>query len=120
MNSYEQARQLVLVMLKGIPAPSPEQIRSTVKRVCELLGAGGQVDFSEEKLFTEIETLVDVWIGTSTTLDDTKGHEAWLPDKRATINWHFWRRYERFLEEESGMAPAAVQRLGQLTDTVLE
>jgi hypothetical protein len=120
MKSYDQARQLVLVMLKGIPAPSPEQIRSTVKRVCEMLGAGGKLDFSEDKLFTEIETLVDVWIGTGTTLDDTKDHEAWLPDKRATINWHFWRRYERFLEEESGIAPIIVQRLGQLTDSVLE
>jgi hypothetical protein len=109
MNRYEQAKQLVLVMLKGIPAPTPDQIKGTVVRVCEMLKGGGELDFSEGKLFTEIETLVDVWIGTGTTLDDATDHEPWLPDKRATIKWDFWRRYERFLEEEKGLAPITVQ-----------
>lgn len=120
MNRYDQAKQLVLVMLKSIPAPSPEQIKAKVNLVCDMLRAEGELGFSEDKLFTEIETLVDVWIGTGTTLDDATDHEPWLPDKRATINWHFWRRYERFLEEEAGLAPITVQRLSQLTDSVLE
>src|ERR1700677_5048381 len=120
MNQYEKAKQLVLVMLKGIPAPTPDQIKSKVKVVCEMLKTEGEIGFSEEKLFTEIETLVDVWIGTGTTLDDATDHEPWLADKRATISWDFWRRYERFLEEEKGLAPITVQRLSQLTDSVLE
>jgi hypothetical protein len=33
MNQYEKAKQLVLVMLKGIPAPTPEQIKSKVRGV---------------------------------------------------------------------------------------
>ena len=119
MNRYDQAKQLVLVMLKGLPAPGPEQIKAKVNLVCDMLRAEGELGFPEEKLFTEIETLVDVWIGTGTTLDDATDHEPWLPDKLATINWQFWRRYERFLEEETGLAPITVQRLSQLTDSVL-
>jgi hypothetical protein len=105
MNRYDQAKQLVLVMLKGNSAPSSEQVTSTVDRVCEMLRAGGELDFSPEKLIIEIETLIDVWIGTGTTLDDVADHELWLPDRRAEINWHFWRRYERFLEEEQVLPP---------------
>ena len=120
MNSYEQAKQLVLVMLKGTPTPTPDQINSTVKRVCEMLKAGGELTFSEDKLLSEIETLVDVWIGTGKTLDDVTDHEPWLPDNRAKIKWHFWRRFEQFLEQEEKLAPITVQRLGQLTDSVLE
>ena len=67
MTPYEQARQLVLVMLKRIAAPTPDEIKDTVKRVCDMLRGGGELDFSEEKLVIEIETLVDVWIGTGTT-----------------------------------------------------
>lgn len=117
---YEQAKQLVLVMLKGITTPTTDEIKGTVKRVCEMLRTGGELDFSEAKLVTDIETLVDVWIGTGTTLDDVTDHEPWLPDKRATIKWHFWRRYEQFLEQEEGLAPITIQRLSQLTDSVLE
>lgn len=120
MNRYEQAKQLVLVMLKGIATPTPDQIKGKVKAVCDMLKAEGELGFLEETLFTEIETLVDVWIGTGTTLDDATDHEPWLPDKRAAIHWNFWRRYERFLEEEKELAPITVQRLSQLTDSVLE
>lgn len=120
MNPYEKAKQLVLVMLKGITAPTPEQIKSKVNGVCAMLRIEGELGFAEADLFSEIETLVNVWIGTGTTLDDTTDHEPWLPDKRAAIKWDFWRRYERFLEEEKGLAPITVQRLSQLTDSVLE
>ena len=120
MTPYEQAKQLVLVMLKGIAAPTPEQIKAKVKSVCDMLKGGGELAFSEEKLLTEIETLVNVWIGTGTALDDATDHEPWLPDKRASINWGFWRRYERFLEEEQHLPPIIVQRLSHLTDSVLE
>ena len=112
MTPYEQARQLVLVMLKRIAAPTPDEIKETVKRVCDMLRGGGELDFSEEKLVIEIETLVDVWIGTVTTLDDTTDHEPLLGDKSPQIKWHFWKRYEQFLEQEE---PAALDGPGNHT-----
>ena len=121
MNTYDQAKQLVLVMLKPIVAPTPDDIRETITRVCGMLrGTNADLGFTEEALFTDIETLVSVWIGTSTSLDNVIGHEDWLPARRATIPWRFWLRYDRFLEEEKRWPPATRQRLGQLTDQVLE
>ncbi len=120
MNDYEKAKQLVMVMLKGNPTPTPDEIRSAATRVCSMLvGPGGKLDFSEEALFVDIETLVNVWIGTATTLDDARDHQEWLPSRRAEIQWRFWRRYEQFLEQEEGWAPTTIQRLDQLTDSVL-
>lgn len=119
MNDYEKAKQLVMVMLKGNPTPTPDEIKSTVSRVCSMLGdSGGQLGFSEDVLFVEIETLVNVWIGKATTLDDPRDHQEWLPSRRAEIQWRFWRRYEQFLEQE-GWAPTTIQRLDEMTDSVL-
>jgi hypothetical protein len=121
MNTYDQAKQLVLVMLKPIAVPTPDDIHETITRVCGMLRATNtELGFTEEALFTDIETLVNVWIGTSTSLDNIFGHEDWLPTRRATIPWRFWLRYDRFLEEEKRWPPATRQRVGQLTDQVLE
>jgi hypothetical protein len=82
MNDYEKAKQLVMVMLKGNPTPTPDEIKSTVSRVCSMLDASGrQLGFSEDALFVEIETLVNVWIGRATTLDDPRDHQEWLPSQ---------------------------------------
>jgi hypothetical protein len=92
-------------MLKSIPAPNPEQIQRMHRQTC-LRHAQSEVAnwiFPRKGFLLKLKPLVDVWIGTGTTLDDTRRTMSLgLPDKRATINWHFWRRYERFLEEESG------------------
>jgi hypothetical protein len=121
MSTYDQAKQLVLVMLKPIATPTPDDIRATITRVCGMLrGADSDLGFAEEALFTDIETLVNVWIGTSTSLDNIAGHEDWLATRRLMIPWRFWLRYDRFLEEEKRWPPATRQRVGQLTDEVLE
>jgi hypothetical protein len=74
----------------------------------------------EKKLIKELEGLYTIWIGQSTILDDEQGHEPWLPENRADINWDFWNRYRRYLEEEKGWSPFTVDRLEQLTDSILE
>jgi hypothetical protein len=55
-----------------------------------------------------------------TILEDQQDHIPWLPDRKAEINWDFWDRYRRYLEEEKGWSPATVDRLEQLTDSILE
>jgi len=73
-----------------------------------------------EKLAKDLETRFNVWVGQETVLQDVRGHEPWLPDRRGQIGWRFWKRYERYLEEDEGWAPQSVTRVGQLTDSILE
>jgi len=121
MTSYEKARQLVLVMLKGIPNPTPDIIQANVKLVVEMLRAQGQESIDENYLTRDVESRVVTWRREATILDDSRNdHKIWLPYKRSKIDWRFWKRYERFLMEERGLSEKSINKLDELTDKVLE
>lgn len=121
MNSYETARQMAQLLLKGEKTPTPSLIREKVSTVVAMLASQGMADgLDEAALIRELESLYTIWIGQPTFLDDQQGHEPWLPQNKADINWEFWNRYRRYLEEEKGWSPFTVDRLEQLTDSILE
>ena len=57
--------------------------------------------------------------GSSTGLDDDTDHVEWLPAAKARINWQFWDRYRRYLEDTKLMPGQVVWRLDESTDRVL-
>lgn len=122
MNDYDMARQLTQVMLKAEPTPSREIIQEKVKGVLSMLSSQGNntVKIDEEKLVREIESLFNTWIGAGTILDNQENHIPWLPDRNSEINWDFWNRYRRYLEEEKSWAPATIDSVDKLTNSVLE
>jgi hypothetical protein len=121
MNSYETARQMAQLLLKGEQTPTPSLIREKVSMVVAMLTSQGMADgLDEDALVRELESLYTIWIGQPTFLDDQQGHEPWLPQNKADISWEFWNRYRRYLEEEKGWSPFTVDRLEQLTDSILE
>ncbi|MBD2465606.1 Z1 domain-containing protein [Oscillatoria sp. FACHB-1407] len=123
MNDYDMARQLVQVFLKAEQKiPTREIIQERVKAVLSMLTSqqGRAVEIDEEKLIREIQTLVNIQMGIGTILDSEKGHVPWLSDRNSEINWDFWNRYVRYLEEEKGWAPATITGLDRLTNDVLE
>lgn len=120
MTIDERARQFVMMMLKDT-VPTPEVIREKVGLVSSMLeteSPGERVD--QESLAREVESLVSIWVPYGTELHDVTGHEPWLLDRKAKIDWDFWKRYEDYLIQEKGWAPEAVIRLEDLTDSVLE
>jgi hypothetical protein len=119
MEAYDQARQLVQILLKGVPDPTLDRIREAVDKVLPILMAQG-ADINREALIRELEASFNVWVSSASVLHDPKGHEAWLPARRSQIKWRFWKRYERYLEEELAWAPKTVAKLDEMTDLVLE
>lgn len=118
---YLQAHQLALVLLKAEVNPTPLSIREKVGiaiKASQSAGSTGEID--AEDLAKDIESLYSVWIDIGKALDDKTGHMAWLPDKKSKKQWKFWRRYERYLEEEKGWPPKVKNSLGDLTDLILE
>lgn len=116
--SYEQAKQLAGVYLKRHPLPTSEQVQEAIQRVVPLVEEPDGVDVG--LLCREIESLMNIWVPDATSLQDSRGHVPWLSDNRASIDWHFWRRYATFLEQDQGLPTPVVDSLDRLTDSVLE
>jgi hypothetical protein len=115
---YEQARTITQALLKGDNPPfTQELIRERVLSACSLK----PLEPAEvEKLVKELETSFNVWIGVQSVLDNDDDHVPWLAHRRPGISWRYWNRFLRLLEEEQGWPRSTVERLGEMTDAVLE
>ena len=122
MSDLQTARVIALNLL-GADAPPDE---AGVRRVAEIAVQAVEaqapgVDVDVDALVRELEANLNVVIGSASTLtDDSSDHIPWLPDRRASIDWNFARRYQRFLKERKGWALATLQRSDDLTDRILE
>jgi hypothetical protein len=120
-DAYTLARNLAVDVLKGKKGRTEGDIRAAVENVIKavaLLNPSGNVD--AEQLASELMHLFSVSAEKGTALDDLRGHEEWLTNKRATIPWRFWNRYATYLERDFGMAPDVVRNLDEITDMVLQ
>ncbi len=62
-----------------------------------------------------------VKLDTGICLPDLKnGHQSWLPAKRADIDFFFWGRYKKYLEETKHWNPRVTSKLGQVSDEILD
>jgi hypothetical protein len=96
----------------------PGEVVSSCDDVHSMLsGRGDVIDLAA--LRREVEHRVRVWQAPSTGLDDDKGHVEWLPSAKAGIDWQFWNRYRRYLEEVKLFPRQVVWRLDEITDRVL-
>lgn len=110
-----------MLMLRGIPNPTPEIIPQKVKLVLDMLKAEGNLEkVDEDRLIRDIESRCEVWKENATFLEDKNNHEVWLPYHKTQVKWKFWKRYERYLMEEKGFSEQNVMRIDELTDGVLE
>ncbi|MCL1465505.1 Z1 domain-containing protein [Argonema galeatum] len=123
MNDYDTARQVAQALLKREHTPTRQIIEEKVKIAIDSTRTSEQgraVEVDEEKLVRELESLFNIWMGVGRVLENQEGHIPWLADRNSEINWAFWNRYARYLEEEKGWAPATTKGLDQLTDSILE
>ena len=116
--SYEQAKQLATVLLKKHALPTAAQVQEAVQKAAMIVEEPDSVDVG--LLCRDIESLMNIWVPDGTSLQDSRGHVPWLSDNRASIDWHFWRRYATFLEQDQGLPTPVVDSLDRLTDSTLE
>lgn len=123
MNDYDEIRQLVQIRLKKEKNPTKEIIKSNIEEIVLKLykSENNSFEIDVEKLTRELESQHNIWIGKGTILDDNQqDHIPWLADKKSEIEWNFWQRYSRYLEEEKGWASTTIYSLEDLTDSILE
>jgi hypothetical protein len=117
-SSYEQAKSLAFVLLKKYEIPTLDQVKEAVQKALMVADEPSAVD--ADLLTREIQSQMNILIPDSANLSDDREHEHWLPDSRSSIDWHFWRRYVSYLEQQKNMPAPVIASLDRLTDTVLE
>jgi hypothetical protein len=116
---YEQARTITQALLKGDTPPFTADLIRQRTLTANMIVKLGQEQI--DQLVKELEASFNVWIGVQNVLDgDDDNHKGWLGGRRAEIKWRYWDRFQRLLEEEQGWPRDTVERLGEMTDAVLE
>lgn len=72
-----------------------------------------------EEVVRQVEARVVVSQPPASSLVDPRGHEPWLHEARSTIEWNFWDRYRRYLEDVELLPREVIRRLDDLTDGTL-
>ena len=47
-------------------------------------------------------------------------HQSWLPARRAEIDFYYWSRYKRYLEEEKGWNSGLTSKLDKASDEIID
>lgn len=120
-EAQEEARRHARIKLARHKAPDLAQIHGAcdqAKRFVEEDFGAGSVDI--EELVEHFTRIVNVFTQPAQVLVDPKGHNDWLPGRRASIRWRFWNRYQTFLEDIEELPQEAVTSIDSRTETILE
>ena len=116
LENVNRVRILASMLLDDNAAVTEEQIRSAVEKA----KATFEIDEAEtEYLIRSLEASFTVSVGIAGVLVDDRDHVEWLHEKKASVNWKMWGRYERYLRESKNFAPQVLTRLDDVTDEIL-
>lgn len=116
----QQALALARTLLPSDRIAGAADVRGAIggaRAAFEAMGREWTLD--DELLARELEALVNVFVGGSTSLEDDTDHVEWLSARRHEIDWQFWDRYRRWISDVQGLPPNAVRRMDEITDDVL-
>jgi hypothetical protein len=116
-----KVRRLALLQLQDSPATiTRDAVVDAVDTMIAVQPAVDQPTIDRERLIREVETACNVWVEAPSAIEGDDDHVEWLSDKTADIEWKFWNRYRRWLEEEEDFPPAVVRRLHGVTNEILK
>jgi hypothetical protein len=120
-REYELTVDFVLSMLKESDKDVTEElIQSTVELAIKMVSLQGNTENIDIKaLIWELQSRCNVRIGSGTILEG-KDLRDWLPERHDSIEWNFWKRYERYLLKGKERSPRVIRRIDELTDKILE
>ena len=113
-----RARTLVIDLL-GTNTPTDEELREAVGDVLPLIARRHGIALDADELVRAMQAEFNVFQPDAVSLDSADGHLEWLPDRRDSIDWRFWERYVRYLQEEVRLPPLVLQRLDSTTQRIL-
>ncbi len=102
--------------------PTEEEFLDHANKVRSMLSCMFSVtdqEFEEILLRVRESVVVIMDVGVYINDKDTV-HKSWLPDRRADINFFFWDRYKRYLENEANWNTRVTATLDKVSDEIVD
>lgn len=115
-EQFDRLRRIVVASLAG--ETHTEELLNAEIRAFQPTAAPDLEDADLERLARLLTTQLTIVVdrGTSVT---TKEFKPWLEERKRSITWQRWIAYKQWLLN-SGWAPRVVDRMDELTDTILD
>jgi Z1 domain. len=78
---------------------------------------------SDEEFFEikrKIKANIVVQMDMGVVIKDNQPHQSWLPARRSELDFFFWSRYKRYLEEAKHWNPRVTGNLGRVSDEIVD
>ena len=90
-------------------------IRESMSRMCPLTDEEFLLVINQLKTSIVIRMDVGIYIH-----DRNRGHKSWLPARRSELDFFFWGRYKRYLEEAKHWNPRVTASLDKVSDEIVD
>lgn len=123
MNEYEITKHFARLLLQKQQHEgrvlTVDVIEEVVESACRHETTRGLGQDERRRMVRELESEYQTVIGAERELlGDDEGWQKWLPDRKPDIDWRFWSRYEKYLEQ-GAFGAKILTRLDESTDKVL-
>lgn len=117
MSHFDDAVAMMRILLRSDMAVTEEALQ---KQADIVLNIPQYKDVDRVSLLDTVRSLFRITVGEFRIIERDERKKKWLDARRAQVKWDFWTRYWIFLQDEKNFAPAALKKLDQLTDRVLD
>ncbi len=106
---------------KDVPPSEAEfdTIADTLRQSLALLYPVTDDEFEalKRRLKANIVVVMDIGV---VIKDDKRPHQSWLPSRRSELDFFFWNRYKKYLEEIKHWNPRVTGNLGRVSDEIVD
>ncbi|MGB8451737.1 MAG: Z1 domain-containing protein [Anaerocolumna sp.] len=92
-----------------------DTLRQSLASFCPVTDA--EFEDLKRKLKANIVVVMDIGV---VIKDDKRPHQSWLPSRRSELDFFFWNRYKKYLEEIKHWNPRVTGNLGRVSDEIVD
>jgi hypothetical protein len=92
-----------------------DMLRQSLTSFCPV--TDDEFEDMKRRLKANIVVVMDIGV---VIKDDKQPHQSWLPSRRAELDFFFWNRYKKFLEEIKHWNPRVTGNLGRVSDEIVD
>lgn len=90
-------------------------IRTSMSRVLPV------IDSEFEEILVRLKTNLVIQMDIGVYINDrNRGHKSWLPARRSDLDFFFWNRYKKYLEEAKHWNPRVTASLDKVSDEIVD